>query len=307
MMIQLIGTVEVVTARGVVDIGPPQRRLVLAALAVDAGRSVPVEVLMDRVWAAEAPGRGRRALQAHLTRLRGICGRLEEPVGLVRRSGGYLLDLDRDRVDVHRFRRLVQLSREPGTGGPDQARLLRSAIDLWGGEPLAGVAGRWAEQTRESWRQQYLDAVVAWARAALGTGDAAGVLDQLSSLVDDHPLVEPLTAVYLRALHGAGRTAAALDYYAAARRRLVDDLGIEPGPELRQAHQAILRGEAEPAGPATRRQPLPRPAQLPADLPDFAGRRADLEQLDALLARRGTPLVVAVAGTAGVGKPNPGI
>jgi DNA-binding SARP family transcriptional activator/tetratricopeptide (TPR) repeat protein len=301
-MVRLLGTVELVTSGGAVDIGPPQRRLVLAALAVDAGRSVPVETLMDRVWRAEAPDRGRRALQSHLTRIRRVCQELDEPVRLVRRSGGYLLDLDRDRVDVHRFRRLVQQSREPGLGAQGQASLLRSAIDLWGGDPLAGVAGRWAEQTRQSWRQQYLDAVVAWARAALDTGDAVGVLDLVPSLVDEHPLVEPLTAVYMQALHRAGRTAAALDHYTATRRRLVDDLGIEPGIELRQTHQAILRGGADPTGPVPQRQPPPVPAQLPADLPDFAGRRADVGHLDALLQQRGSPLVVTIAGTAGVGK-----
>ncbi|MFI6070354.1 BTAD domain-containing putative transcriptional regulator [Actinoplanes sp. NPDC051343] len=301
-MIRLLGTVELMTSGGAVDVGPPQRRLVLAALAVDAGRPVSVEALVDRVWGEEAPEQARRALQAHLTRIRRVCERLDESVGLIRRSGGYLLDLDRDRVDVHRFRRLVRQSRDPGLGDPDRASLLRTAIDLWSADPLAGVTGRWAGQARESWRQQYLDAVVAWARAALGNGDAGDVLDRLSPLADEHPLLEPLTAAYLRALHQTGRTAAALDHYAESRRRLVDDLGIEPGTELSRIHQAILRGEADEAVPVAPRPLLPVPAQLPGDLPDFTGRRAGLDRLDALLEQLGPPLAVAITGTAGVGK-----
>jgi DNA-binding SARP family transcriptional activator len=302
VVVRLLGPVELMTSGRAVDIGPPQRRLVLAALAVDAGRSVPVETLVDRVWGAEAPDRGRRALQAHLTRIRRVCQDLDEPVGLIRRSGGYLLGMDRERVDVLRFHRLVQRSREPGAGDQDRTVLLRRAIDLWAGEPLAGMTGRWAGQTRESWRQQYLDAVIAWARAALETGDTDGVVGRLSSLVEEHPLVEPLTAVYMRALHNAGRAAAALDLYTATRRRLVDDLGVEPGAELRQAHQAVLLGDAGRAATIRESPPLPVPAQLPADLPDFAGRRADLSHLDALRKQHDAALVLAITGTAGVGK-----
>jgi DNA-binding SARP family transcriptional activator/tetratricopeptide (TPR) repeat protein len=289
VLVRLLGPVELLTTGRAVDIGPPQRRLVLAALAVDAGRAVPVGTLVDRVWGADAPERGRRALQAHLTRIRGAGPELN----VVRRSGGYLLDLDPDRVDVLRFHRLVR--------GPRERRNLREAIDLWAGEPLAGLSGRWAEQTREIWRQEYLDAVITWAAAALETGDTDGLIGRLSSLVEEHPLVEPLTAVHMRALHDAGRAAAALDLYAATRRRLVDELGVEPGPELRQAHQAVLRGDAGRAT-AEPRGSRPVPAQLPADPPDFAGRSADLEKLDALRERHGASLVLAITGTAGVGK-----
>ncbi|MEV6844417.1 BTAD domain-containing putative transcriptional regulator [Actinoplanes sp. NPDC051411] len=299
VVVRLLGPVELITPGRAVDVGPPQRRLVLAALAVDAGRSVPVETLVDRVWGAEAPDRGRRALQAHLTRIRRVCQDLDEPVGLIRRSGGYLLDLDDERVDVLRFHRLGRQAREPG---PDRTVLLRRAIDLWAGEPLAGMTGRWAGQIRERWRQQYLDAVIAWAGSALETGDTDDVVGRLSSLVEEHPLVEPLTAVYMRALHNAGRTAAALDLYTATRRRLIDDLGVEPGAELRQAHQAVLLGDAAPAVAIRESPPLPVPAQLPADLPDFAGRRADLDHLDALGKQDAAGLVLGITGTAGVGK-----
>jgi DNA-binding SARP family transcriptional activator len=290
VLVRLLGPVKLLTSGRAVDIGPPQRRLVLAALAVDAGRAVPVDTLVDRVWGADAPERGRRALQAHLTRIRGV----GPDLNVVRRSGGYLLDLDSDQVDVLRFHRLVR--------EPKERQHLREAIDLWAGEPLAGLSGRWAEQTREIWRQQYLDAVIAWAAAALETGDTDGLIGRLSSLVEAHPLVEPLTAVHMRALHDAGRAAAALHLYAATRRRLVDELGVEPGAELRQAHQAVLRGDGGRAT-ATLRESRPVPAQLPADPPDFAGRGADLENLDALWERHGASLVLAITGTAGVGKP----
>jgi DNA-binding SARP family transcriptional activator len=116
VLIRLLGAVEVVTDSGqTVELGPPQRCAVLAALAVDAGRSVPVDVLLDRVWGTAMPQKARRALQAHIVhlrrRLRSCAGGGSEAVDVVRRSGGYALTVDRDQVDLHRFRDLVARAR----------------------------------------------------------------------------------------------------------------------------------------------------------------------------------------------------
>jgi DNA-binding SARP family transcriptional activator/tetratricopeptide (TPR) repeat protein len=294
VMVRLLGPVELVRHGQPVDIGPPQRRLVLAALAVDAGRPVPLDTLVERVWGPEAPSQGGRAVQAHLTRIRQLAKSLDEPLELSRRSGGYALEAAPEAVDAHLLRMLVGQAREPGRDAAERTRLLRAAVELVRGEPLAGLPGHWAEQTRENLRRQYLDAAVAWASAEIAAGAPEMVFDRLSTLVDRHPLVEPLAAAYLRALHAAGQTAAALEHYARTRQRLVDDLGIEPGAELRQAHLAVLQGK--PASPA------PTPAQLPADVTGFAGRTAQLDRLDALLAGAGTPVAVTISGTAGVGK-----
>ncbi|MFJ9118589.1 winged helix-turn-helix domain-containing protein [Streptomyces sp. NPDC102394] len=113
----LSGPVDVLVREAPVDLGPPQRRAVLAALAVDAGRSVPVEVLIDRVWGTEPPDGARRALYAHIARIRRLAERLDEAgegrSPALRRAGGYQLDLDPDRVDLHRFHRLAALAGAP--------------------------------------------------------------------------------------------------------------------------------------------------------------------------------------------------
>jgi DNA-binding SARP family transcriptional activator/tetratricopeptide (TPR) repeat protein len=309
----LLGSVEVQAGALVVK-GPPQQQLVVAALAVDAGRPVAIETLIDRVWDA-VPDGARRTLYVLVTRIR---RRLEESgsagARLLRESGGYVLTIDPDRVDVHQFRATVERSRDRGLAPRERAALLDEAIAMWRGEPLTGLPGQWAARTREAWRHEYLDAVVAWAQAHVELGDPGSVIGHLSSLAAENPLVEPLAATLLRALHAAGRSAEALREYPRIRRRLVDELGTEPGPELRATHRAILAGDASEAGDASgprgasggvKRSDVP--SQLPADTYWFVGRDPELAGLDRLLAsapeQAPTAVVVyALSGPAGVGK-----
>ncbi|GAA2896059.1 AfsR/SARP family transcriptional regulator [Nonomuraea rubra] len=299
---RLLGPVELVTATGRVDVGPPQRRSVLAALLADAGRPVPVETLVDRVWGEQPPDGARRALHSHVARIRRMLERAgdgHEAARLVRRSGGYVLEADPERVDLHLFRRLVEQARGSDTG---RLRLLRDALALWRGEPLAGIPGAWAARVRESLRRQHLDAVVAWADAELQAGDPGTATGRLRDLLAEYPLVEPLAAALMRALHAAGSGAEALACYAAIRMRLSDELGTEPGAELRQLHEAILRDE--PRRPPPRRPGAP--ALLPLDVRGFTGRDAELARLDAVLAETAehptAVIISALSGTAGVGK-----
>ncbi|HET6211999.1 MAG TPA: BTAD domain-containing putative transcriptional regulator, partial [Micromonosporaceae bacterium] len=315
MDFRLLGSVEVLASGQPVEVGPPQRCTVLAALAVDAGRPVTVETLIDRVWGDQPSHRVRRGLQAHVTRIRRLlehAGAGEEtPTRLVRRAGGYALDVDPDRVDLHRFRRLLDQARHRACADVERVTLLRDALGLWRGEPLGGLAGQWAVRTRQGWRQQHLDAVLAWARAELAVGNPAAVIGALTDLVGEHPLLEPLIAVLMRALYAAGHSAQALDLSTVTRQRLVQELGAEPGSELRQVQHGILRDDLDrhdmpppPAVPAVAASVAP--AQLPQDVPGFAGRQAALAQLDALLPAAGEPantvVISAVSGTAGVGK-----
>jgi DNA-binding SARP family transcriptional activator len=229
------------------ELGPPQQRAVLAALAVDAGRPVPLETLVDRIWGEAPPARARAALYTHITRIRRAleaAGRPgEQPVGLVRRAAGYVLEVEADRVDLHRFRRLIAAAADPRCSDANRAGLLAEALGLWRGTPLADVPGEWADRMREGWRQLYLDAVVPWARSELALGRPDRVIGQVRDLLASNPLVEPLVATLMRALAAVGRDAEALECYAVTRSRLVEELGTEPGAELQAVHQAILRGE----------------------------------------------------------------
>ncbi|KND23704.1 AfsR/SARP family transcriptional regulator [Streptomyces acidiscabies] len=304
--LRLLGPVELAAQAGTAEIGPPQRRAVLAALAVDAGRPVAPDVVIRRVWGPDSPQGARRSVYAHVARLRTVCegtGRIR----VTRRSGGYVLEADRDRIDVHRFRRLVGDAR--GAGLPDgvRARLLGEALGLWRGEPLSGLDGPWVVQTREAWRREHLEATVAWARLQ-ALDDPAVAIGPLSALLDEHPLTEPLAETLMRTLYAAGRGAEALECYAAVRRRLSEELGTEPGPALRAAHQAVLRGGAPvPSRPPASTKATPQrvvPAQLPVAVRGFTGRTEELARLDAFLTTApSAPVVIsAVSGTAGVGK-----
>ncbi|GIE96590.1 AfsR/SARP family transcriptional regulator [Paractinoplanes rishiriensis] len=280
-----------------------QQLAVLAVLVVDAGRAVPVDTLVDRVWDGQPPPQARRTLHTHITRIRRLLEAAAdgaEPVRLLRGAGGYLLDTEPDTVDLHRFQRLVDRARRLDPDDPERAVLLRTALDLWSSEPLAGLTGAWADRMRESWRQQWLDAVVDWGPAETRAGNPGAVIARLSGLVTEYPLVEPLAAALMRAQYAAGRAAEALDHYTTVRQQLAEELGTDPGTELRQLHQAILRGDLE--SPAKPRADVP--AQLPVGVRGFTGRTEALAELNAVLAGSTPPAVpiCVVSGTAGVGK-----
>ncbi|MGK5683583.1 BTAD domain-containing putative transcriptional regulator [Actinoplanes sp. URMC 104] len=288
--VRLLGPVELWAGGRQLPAGEPRQRAVLAALACEAGRVVAAETLIDRVWGEAAPARARHALQSHLARVRGALRRGGgDP--LVRRAGGYLLDLPADRVDLLRFRALVDRAR-------GDAGLLREAVGLWRGEPLAGLAGDWAAAARATWDRERLLAVVAWADAEIAAGDPAAVIGPLGTIAQEQPLVEPVAVALMRALHAIGRTADALGQYDVLRRRLAEELGADPAPATQAAHAAILVSN-EAAATATLE---PVPAQLPADVADFAGRTDALAYLDKVLAPRAGPAVVVIGGSAGVGK-----
>jgi DNA-binding SARP family transcriptional activator/tetratricopeptide (TPR) repeat protein len=285
----------------------------MAALAVDAGRAVPLETLMWRVWGEDPPEGARQALYAHVARIRralAATGAVRTP-GLLRRNGGYMLDTDSEDVDLHRFHRLVADARRAGRDDAEQVTILREALELWRGEPLAGLSGEWASRMRDTWQRQQLDAVTAWANAETAVGNHAVVIDRVPELIGQHPLVEPLVAVLMRALYEAGRGSEALKCFAETQKRLADELGADPGTELRRLHRVILRGAPEPAEvtdplPSARPRSAPALARLPLDVPAFTGREEELAQLDKILAEgMGGPAVAvvsALSGTAGVGK-----
>jgi len=311
VLIRLLGAVEVVTDSGqAVEMGPPQRCTVLAALAVDAGRPVPVEVLLDRVWGTAIPDKARRALQAHVAHLRqslrACTDGVLDAVEVVRRFDGYALTADRDRVDLHRFRDLVARARLSDTVA-ERVWLLRQAVELWAGQPLAGLAGDWAASVRAGCLREHLDAMVAWAQAEVAVANPVVTITPLTHLLTDHPLEEPLAAALVRALHAAGHTAEALACYTTVRQRLVEQLGADPGPQLREAHQLVLRGTLEPQPDAGAPAAVPVvPRQLPPAVAPFAGRAATLATLTSLLPgptdTGATVVISAIGGTAGVGK-----
>src|SRR6266480_618265 len=205
MEFRLLGPVELLAAAGPVELGTPRERHVVGVLAAEAGRLVPVATLIERVWGPEAPAGARATLRVYLSHIRKVIDKAnsdsDHPATLVRRAGGYLLDIDADQVDLHRFRRLVAHGRDPGRTDGERATSLRQALDLPKGEPLADLSGGWAERIRLAWSREYLDAALGWARAVLSAGDGGSAVGLLAELADQHPLNESLAAALMRALH----------------------------------------------------------------------------------------------------------
>jgi DNA-binding SARP family transcriptional activator/tetratricopeptide (TPR) repeat protein len=315
MKFLLLGEVQLHAGAELLDVGTPRQQAVLAALAVDAGRPVAIETLIERVWNDTPPVEARSVLYSHLSRIRQLLQRVTRLTGEVarieRRSAGYVLDVDPDVVDLRRFTRLAEEGTNPRGAGEDRAAALTEALSLWRGPPLAGLSGAWADQVRDRWHRRRLDAAVRWGELELILGRADMVISTLPDLVAEYPLAEPLEDLLMRALHAAGRDAEAIERYAVVRQRLADELGTDPGVVLRTLHSAILRGELPPdrglanGEPAAAPSPVPR--QLPAQTPRFVGRAEQLQRLAAFLdepthSGGGTVVITAIDGTAGVGK-----
>ena len=301
----MLGPVELWSGGNSVDLGPPKQRTVFAALVVDAGRVVPVDTLVSRVWDDDPPAEARNALYAHLMRIRRALASVA--LRLDRGPGGYVLRIDPECVDVLRFRKLVSGALGARFSDDERADMLDEALRLWRGIPFSGLSGSWVDRIRDGYQQQYLDAVTAWGRVQLRLGDHESVIHRLHQEVAEHPLVEPLVAVLMQALHAAGRDQEALDRYRTIRRRLVEEFGADPGAELQTLHQAILRGvpvvaTAPAPSPQVHRDGVPR--QLPPAVPDFVGRMKEAAEIRAWLRGSETvpPALVVVSGMGGVGK-----
>jgi DNA-binding SARP family transcriptional activator/tetratricopeptide (TPR) repeat protein len=300
LQLKVLGPLEVWRDGTLVPVPAARQRNLLVALALRAGRMVTSERLVTLLWGDEPPVTARNTLQTLVRRLR----RLLVPDLLRTRPGGYLLAVERDQVDAYRFEALLRTGREALAGGDPAAAvpILDEALDLWRGQALADVTSdelRLVEAPRlAELRQQAVEDRI---EARLSRGETAGLVAELRALVAEHPLRERPYEQLMTALYKAGRRAEALATYRALRATLAEQLGVEPGDTANRLHQAMLRGDpalTAPAGPAGPAEPPPIPAELPAEVAGFVGRAEQLARLDGLAAAR----LVAVVGTAGVGK-----
>lgn len=287
----MLGPVELRIGGQRIGLGPTKQRTVVAALLLSPGRPVGVDVLIDQVWGDEPPAQARNSLYTYLSRLRRLVGQ-DGDSGLRRAGGGYVLDVDADLVDALRFRGLVDRARRPGTPDHERLALVGAALDLWHGTPLSGLTGDWVQGVRYALEQQRITAAAEWAELALRTGAPRAVIDRVSGLLTEHPLAEVLSGRLMQALHRTGRRAEALEHYRVVRHRVAEELGVEPGPELR----AILRAieTAEPPAPAE-----PDWAGLRPYLVRLIGRADESARLAALLTAQ---RLVTVTGVGGCGK-----
>uniref|UniRef100_UPI00192E7023 AfsR/SARP family transcriptional regulator n=1 Tax=Saccharothrix deserti TaxID=2593674 RepID=UPI00192E7023 len=195
---RLLGKVAVVVDGCPLDLGPDRQRCVLAALAVDVGRVVSVERLMERVWGGDPPLRVRATLLNYLSRLRRV---LVEVADVVRRPGGYALEVDRAAVDLHRFR--GHRARARACAGDDRrvVESLGDALRLWRGEALTGLGGDWAAAERARLHQERLDAECDLTDALLGLGHGEDLVADLTIRTVEWPLDERVAGQYMLAVY----------------------------------------------------------------------------------------------------------
>jgi DNA-binding SARP family transcriptional activator/tetratricopeptide (TPR) repeat protein len=291
------------------SLGPTraQVRTVLAMLLLDPGRVVPMDAVATALWDADPPPSARNAVQGYVSRLRRNLAGLPG-AELSTSPRGYCLAVDRHLVDLYRFRDLVAQAR--AGDGAAASGLLDAALSLWRGPALVDAAGAWLPTVLgPALEDERLAALDDRAALDLSAGRHGTVVAGLSAVVAEHPLRERSVALLMTALHHGGRRADALALFRDTRRRLVDDLGIEPGGALQHIHKEILESAPTPPSSRTRAPAVPAPAwvprQLPADGAAFTGRDAELATLRALLPAGGEPAgatVCVVSGPAGVGK-----
>ena len=280
MEIRLFGSFEVVVDGDLRPVSGQGERALLALLACAAGRVVGVDRLIDALWGEDLPANPANALQVRVSKLRRQVGDV-----VVTQPSGYLLAVEPEGVDVHRFARLV------AAGRFDEALALRR------GPALAEFGDQgWARGEAARLEELYLAAVEEHVEGRLRAGGDVGLVSELEALVADHPLRERLRGQLMLALHRSGRSADALDRYQDGRRLLVEELGLDPSPALQELEGAILRQDPELEGPPA----VPAHAtNLPRRLTSFVGREAELGRVVDALARA---RLVTLTGPGGAGK-----
>lgn len=300
----ILGPLQVTSAAGDdIPIAGGRLRALATRLAADSGREVAATDLVDALWPDDPPANAANALQSLVSRLRRALG----DASLVRQShSGYLLAAARGDIDVFRFEDLAARGRAALAGGDAAAAdgLLAEAVGLCRGEPLADAGDAWyARARRARWQESLLAVRSDRIGVMLARGDAVDAIPALEELVAAHPLREGFVAQLMTALAACGRTAEALRAFETLRAGLADELGADPGPEIRERHLAILRGAGRPAAAAAGDGPpgvaAGRRTNLRAAPSSFVGREAELARLAALVADN---RLTTVVGPGGAGK-----
>ena len=243
---RLLGNVEALLDGRRLDIGHARQRCVLVALLVDVNAPVSADQLIDRVWADDTPHRARNALAAYISRLRQLLAGAD--VRIARHSGSYVLETDALSVDIHRFRHIASQARA-AVDPAEATAFFDSALGLWRGKPFASLDTPWINDVRNAFEAERDSATLDRNDAALQAGRHADLLGELVTAVQADPLDERLAGQLMLAQYRSGRQAEALDTYRQMRDRLVDELGVEPSPILRDVHQRILDGDRDARAP----------------------------------------------------------
>ena len=310
----ILGPVEVRADDDPLYVGGPRERRTLAALLLNANRQVRAERLAELLWDERPPPTAKAQIRNTIAALRRhLAARAGSQSPIESAAGGYILRISDDQLDATAFDAHVRRGRALAGQGRlgDAGEALRVALGLWRGPALDGVPGRVFEAEAAGLEERRLVCLEQRVEWDLAVGRHRELVGELATLVGAHPLRERLVEAQMTCLYRVGRPADALDAFMAARTRFAEQTGLDPSARLVRLQRAILcadpsldllvaddRDAVSPPGPRR-----PTPAQLPADVPAFTGRAAELKALDGLLPDSDTVSVVAaITGTAGVGK-----
>jgi len=315
---EVLGPMRVIDERGERPVAGIRQRILLGAMLASAGKSVETDRLAEIVWDGVPPERAVPTLRTYVARLRSGLGPAAAS-RIVTGDGGYLVEVDQGELDTQAFDALCGDVGNAIRGGDWAAASghAAEALGLWRGNALSDAP---SQVLRDMWlprlEQQRMQVTEWHIDAELHLGRHEALVPQLRQLTAEHPLRERFQAQLMQALARCGRQAEALRVYQDARNLLVEELGIEPGPELRQLHKQVLAGVSDPGAHGASVVLAPggasapgAPRQLPAATGSFTGRRVELDliaRLDALSRAGdvpgGTVAVSAIDGMAGIGK-----
>ncbi|WP_344173437.1 AfsR/SARP family transcriptional regulator [Streptomyces albidochromogenes] len=255
MVFRILGPLHVHGPHGQVRIPPGRQEVILAALLLEANRVVSTDYLVDLIWEDEPPDTARTQVQICVSRLRKLFGKEEVSAAITTRPPGYVLRTEDGSVDAALFGRRIAdarlLGKQPG-GAAESVELLRAAGGLWQGDCLSGLSSETLRSKARQLDEERLTAAETRIDLELELGRHHQLVGEIQLLVHEHPLRERLRGRLMLALYRSGRQVEALDVYRVGRHLLVEELGLEPGAELRQLESAILAGNVPPprlAGP----------------------------------------------------------
>ncbi|MDT5038425.1 MAG: hypothetical protein QOE03_3610 [Micromonosporaceae bacterium] len=299
MEFAILGPLQVRAGGRDLAVGGEKHRRILATLLLHANREVELSRLVEAAWDDAPPPTASRLVRNRVAELRAVLTRAGGFIDT--HDAGYLVRVGPEELDALIFDRLVEQARE-ATEPAAAVGLLRRALALWRGPFLAGLGGPVLAQEAQRYEERRLAATEQCLDLELAAGEHGRLLDEVQDLVAAYPLRERLVGQLMVVLYRHGRAAQALAAYRDLARRLADELGVDPGREVRAIRDAVSADDSTALAPPGRPA---RPAQLPADVATFTGRDEYLRQLDDVLtgSEQGSAVVVsAVAGTAGVGK-----